>query len=213
LKRKYDALEERNTNYQELYRLLGSRPQREAVDILDRLRSGSDVESLVRYVKSGDLLLQLSATPETRHHYHLGNYLRIPTFPKGTNNPYLTSLVYKSHFNSTSSIAQRGSYRKAATIEYQRMYDTPYHTVQMVDPRLNAVKPSKWTGVISDDGLLRKILETYFLYEYPAFPYFHKDYFLDDMASGRTRFCSSLLVNCVLASACVSFQSVSIDTR
>ena len=99
----------------------------------------------------------------------------------------------------------RESDRRAGAIERLRMYDTPYHTVQMVDPRLDAVEPSKWTAVSSDDVLLRKLLETYFIYEYPPFPFFHKDYFLDDMATGRTRFCSSVLVNCVLAAACVSF--------
>lgn len=195
-------MEEKNTIYQELFRLLRFRPQRESAEILNRLRAGGDVESLVRYVKSGDLLLQLSTEPETRHRYHLGKYLRIPAFLKTPNNPYLTSLVYKSNFNPTY---MRESDRGAGAIERLRMYDTPYHTVQMVDPRLNTVEPSKWTAVISDDVLLRKLLETYFIYEYPSFPFFHKDCFLDDMATGRTRFCSSLLVNCVLATACVSF--------
>lgn len=200
-------MEEKNANYKELYHVLSSRSQREATDILNRLRSGGDVESLVRYIKSGDILLQLFAEPETRYRYHLGDCLRILSFLKTPNNPYLNSLVYKSNFGPTFSITQYGSDPMASTTERLRMYDTPFHTVQLVDPKLNAVEPSKWTAVISDDVLLRKLLEIYFIYEYPSFPFFHKDYFLDDMAIGRTRFCSSLLVNSVLASACVSFQN------
>ena len=198
-------MEEKNTKYQELYYLLRSRSHQEAIDILNRLRSGVDVESLVRYIKSGDLLLQLFAEPQTRHRYHLGNCLRISSFLNTPNNPYLNSLIYKSDFDSTLLVTQGGSDHKSGTNERLRMYDSPFHTVQMVDPRLNAVEPSKWTNVISDDVLLRKLLETYFIYEYPFVPFFHKDYFLEDMITGRTRFCSSLLVNAVLAAACVSF--------
>lgn len=100
---------------------------------------------------------------------------------------------------------QYRSDRMTGTSELLRMYETPYHTVQMVEPRLDAVDPSKWTTVISDNVLLRKLLEIYFVHDYPYFTFFHKDFFLDDMATGRTRFCSSLLVNAVLAAACVSF--------
>lgn len=35
-------------------------------------------------------------------------------------------------------------------------------------------------------------------------PFFHKDYFLDDMLAGSSNFCSPLLVSAILAVGCVS---------
>jgi hypothetical protein len=58
--------------------------------------------------------------------------------------------------------------------------------------------------VSSNDLLLRKLLESYFMFQYPWEFIFQKDYFLEDMVSGSTRFCSPILVNALLAKACVS---------
>jgi hypothetical protein len=60
-----------------------------------------------------------------------------------------------------------------------------------------------------DDVLLRDLLAAYFTHEYHLFPVFHKDYFLEDIATAqkqrqRTSCCSALLVNATLAYACVS---------
>jgi hypothetical protein len=74
----------------------------------------------------------------------------------------------------------------------------------MVEPEHPIAAPSKWTSISSNDQLLPKLLEAYFLYDYPWFAAFHKDYFLVDMNNDSTRFCSSLLVNAILAAACVN---------
>lgn len=50
------------------------------------------------------------------------------------------------------------------------------------------------------------LLKLYFQYEHQFLSFFHKDLFLDDMLSGSTTFCSELLVNAVLALACVRFD-------
>ncbi|KAJ3473207.1 hypothetical protein NLG97_g10449 [Lecanicillium saksenae] len=50
---------------------------------------------------------------------------------------------------------------------------------------------------------MRELLEIFFRCEYQFTSAFHKDYFLDDLAAGKTEFCSSLLVNIVLAYASV----------
>ena len=56
---------------------------------------------------------------------------------------------------------------------------------------------------------MRDLLAAYFTHEYHSWPVFHKDHFLEDMASSqkeerRTSCCSSLLVNVTLAFACVN---------
>lgn len=51
---------------------------------------------------------------------------------------------------------------------------------------------------------MRDLLHNYFLTDYQMHPLFHKDYFLRDLLTGNTCFCSSVLVNAILAYVCVS---------
>lgn len=85
------------------------------------------------------------------------------------------------------------------------MFLVPYHTVELADPKLESADVAKWTAVTPDNLLLRRLLEIYFIFEFPFHPFFHKDLFLDDLLSGDLRFCSPLLVNAVLAAAWVGF--------
>ncbi|KAK4120218.1 hypothetical protein N657DRAFT_531873, partial [Parathielavia appendiculata] len=45
------------------------RPEAEANEIVKRIRRGEDPECIVRFIKEGDLLLQLALVPETRYRY------------------------------------------------------------------------------------------------------------------------------------------------
>jgi hypothetical protein len=71
-----------------------------------------------------------------------------------------------------------------------------------VDPRLASA--NTWTAVSNDIDLLVSIFSSWTELEYCYYHYLDREAFLDDMASGRTDFCSELLVNALLASACVS---------
>jgi hypothetical protein len=73
------------------------------------------------------------------------------------------------------------------------------------DPRLGSAQG--WTSVTSDTQLLTTILSTWTTREYSYYHYLDRDAFLDDMAGGRSDFCSELLVNALLASGCVSHNS------
>ncbi|KAJ4126957.1 hypothetical protein NW768_008578 [Fusarium equiseti] len=194
LKRKYDAADEENSNYHKFTNFLRTATAEDANDILTRLRAGARVDELVRHIESGNLLLELSLTPQTRFRHSAGRLLVIPDLLRIANNPYVTSLVYSIKFDSPLSIAP-----SLPTSEARALYDAPYSTARMVSSMLDACQPSRWTTVSSDDETLREILRCYFTSNYVFLPFFHKDYFLHDMVRGRQRFCSSLLVNSVLA--------------
>jgi hypothetical protein len=72
------------------------------------------------------------------------------------------------------------------------------------DPRLRSAR--EWTSVTSDTRILVSILSAWTTREYSYYHYLDRDAFLDDMAGGRWDFCSELLVNALLASACVSLK-------
>jgi hypothetical protein len=178
-------------------------PEREGIEVLSRIRAGKEVDEILRELKQGSLLAQLSVVPETRRRYELPYLPRMPDFVITPNNPYLGSLVYDAIFDPASPplLLEAG---KASDAPYL----TPYHASELIEPLLPKVTASSWTYVTTDDQLLRKLLGAYLLQQHPVFPAFHKDLFLEDMVTGHHgRFCSRLLVNSVLAISCVSFIS------
>lgn len=70
------------------------------------------------------------------------------------------------------------------------------------DPRLGYV--SNWTNVADDTGFLAHLLTIWTEREYTYYHFLDREAFLADLSCGRSDFCSELLVNAVLASACVS---------
>ncbi|KAM7201963.1 nitrogen assimilation transcription factor nit-4 [Naviculisporaceae sp. PSN 640] len=59
-----------------------------------------------------------------------------------------------------------------------------------------------WTKITSDSDLIKHLLSLYFCWEYPTFASLSKEHFIQDFGDGRTRFCSSILVNALLALGC-----------
>ncbi|KXX72886.1 Nitrogen assimilation transcription factor nit-4 [Madurella mycetomatis] len=64
------------------------------------------------------------------------------------------------------------------------------------------VPAETWTTITSDPALVQHLLALYFCWEYPTFASLSKEHFLKDFMEGRARFCSSILVNALLALGC-----------
>lgn len=188
----------------ELVNIIRSRDERDASTIFQRLRGGADPESIVRAVHDGDLLLQLQVVPETRFRFVFPFRKEMPTFLRVFAEPYLSSVLFEATAEATGE--ENRALPALPTEDQRPEFSMPYHAAKIVDPRLDAITPSKWTTVSGDDKLMRSLIRLYYQYEYHFFSCFHMDAFLDDMVSGSDRFCSSLLVNAVLAQACVSGQ-------
>lgn len=199
--------------------MLQARSEQEAKEVFRRIRSGSDAGTILRHVNYGDMLVQLALVPEARFRYEFPYLSDMPPFLRNTDNPYLDSDVYEyalrqcpnsSHQTSHQRPQQRlltGAANGADSVYGAGQldpYEKPYLSATVMHPWLDSVKPSKWTTVSNDDGLLRKILHDYFLFDYAWFTFFEKDLFLEDMGTDKTRFCSSLLVNAILGIGCVS---------
>lgn len=203
-KRKFADMEDRLQTLEELYEILRSKNETVAMDIFRRIRAGDDAGTILRYLKDGDLLLQISLVPESWYRYTFPYSDEIPSvLLQHHNNPYLESAIYKWSTERPET-ERRQSEPRDDVSDYQTQYMVPYHAARLVDHRIDKSMPSKWTIVTSNEELLRELLNIYFLFEYSAHPFFNRDFFLDDLVSGRERFCSSLLVNVILAAACVS---------
>ncbi|KAL7626163.1 hypothetical protein AAE478_002933 [Parahypoxylon ruwenzoriense] len=200
LKRKHGELQDRITPYEELFDILKTKSETESLEILRRIRSGADVGSILRHAKDGDLLIQLSLAPETRRRYEFPYATEMPASILVSDNLYLRSFVYETTFRAppSYSFSQNPQLQGYDDDRYLK----PYHAAQVIDPNFDNVDVSKWTTVSSDDQLLRRLLNSYLYYQHPWTAAFHMNYFLRDMTTGRKRFCSSLLVNAILAAAC-----------
>ena len=208
-KRKHTNLRKRVTVHEEVLDLLRNLSDQEARDVLQRIRSGADMTTILNHVKTGNILLQMHVSPETRFRYEFPLRSEMPE-DCVRDNPYLDSLIYEaaslysteeyskfSRHNTSSILNDLGSH------EYRSLYLKPFHGAQVVEPRLSDVKISLWTTVCSDDVLMRELLGAFLHCEYHFTAAVQKDLFLEDMAAQREEFCSSLLVNMVLAYSCV----------
>ncbi|KAI1135321.1 hypothetical protein F5Y05DRAFT_421511 [Hypoxylon sp. FL0543] len=200
-KRKLTDLEIKCQAYEDLFGILRSRPDEETFQILQRLRTGEDGLTIVKAVQDGDLLLQLALKPDLRFRYEFPYIREMPDHLNQYPNPYLKSTLYeKTGIHTPKSPMCLESLRDVVE-EYDKIYLMPYHTVELVDPRISSMSVSSWTIVSADNPMLRVLLQIYFVFEYPFHPFFHKDLFIEDMLVGSRRFCSPLLVNAILGAA------------
>ncbi|KXJ93632.1 hypothetical protein Micbo1qcDRAFT_231332 [Microdochium bolleyi] len=201
LKRKVGDLETQRDAYKDLFDALASKPEPEAAEILRRVRAGAAIDSVLRHVEAGDLLLQLHLAPDARMQYTFPYLKDMPAFLL-RDNPYADSLILKSVSLTLTGgpgpPAPPAPPIQSASDPYLR----PYHAAEVVDPRFGFARAAPWTAIIDDDRLFVTLLKAYFQFTHPYWPLFHKDCFLDDLVSTRTVFCSPLLVNAVLAAAC-----------
>ena len=228
IRQRYDQLRERGAVHEEFVELLKNMTEQDATEVVRRLQAGVDVASIVSHIRDGNLLLQFSLAPEMRRSYEIPYLSGIPDHFITANNPYLDSLLYEAALprqNPRSDTPDRASEKQqpnvdgrvplsqntqgnsrppaAYAIEYHSAYSMPYHAAQMVEPIIDSVTAAPWTCVISDNRLFRRLICSYFFHPHPCGPFIHKDLFLADMAAGRNRFCSPLLVNAMLATAVV----------
>lgn len=201
-------LREEKTVYEELCNLIRKMPEKESAEIVRRLRASEDVSSIIRQVKTGCLLLQLALSPESRLRYSFPYVADMPSKLRSPDNPYVGSSIFEASYSSNPSPSP-----DQLSGQYKCVYMKPYHVAEVVDPRFSKIRASRWTAVTDDDNLFRNLLQAYILYEHTTYPYIHMDSFLDGMVSGDERFCSSLMVNAMMASACVSGNVLSLACR
>ncbi|QKD52297.2 uncharacterized protein FOBCDRAFT_179942 [Fusarium oxysporum Fo47] len=197
---KYEALLESHPAAV-VYRAIQKRPRSEALEIVRRIQAGVDAETLMRQLSSADLLLQVQLEPETRSRYQFIYSPLMPTYLQTDDNPFMRSLIHE--WSTRDDIVSIASPVFTETdLGYRAQYLRPHHAATIVDSRLDEIVPSTWTTVDVSDDTMKQLIRAYFLQEYDWFTFFHKDYFLDDMINGSNTFCSSLLVNAILAVGC-----------
>lgn len=188
--------------FEEVFHLIRTSPPSVAEQLIQRLRNGMNPDDLVKFVKDGDLLVNLALQPDHRFRFTLLYPADIRPLFQRNSSPYIKSPIFEDIFDIDDGDRQVAPVQTRA----RRIYDIPYHAATIVDPLLSSenLRVSRWTKVSNDEKFLKRALEVYFQFEYPSYHFFHKDLFLGDLITGKGGHCSSLLVNAILAAACVS---------
>lgn len=218
MKRKRHDAQTRPGTYEQLFTLIRTAPEDSASEIVRRIRQGIDAHNLLRHIQEGDLLLQLSLRPDVYYQYTLPYPANLRYLFRDSGNQYLGSILYKVVVRDRQAHRRRSITTIGGTLpdrpleatapsrvasDVEKPYHIPFHGACMIEPRLHAARLSRWTSITANESFMEKLLEIFFLFEYPMYPVLHKDMFLDDLNSGGTEFCSSLLVNAIFACACV----------
>ena len=175
--------------------------EQDAAEVFRLLKAGTDIDSIVKHVRDGNLLLQLPLISETIYQNEFLYMAKMPSHLFVIDNSHISSCLYKV---VSSSSAYTHAENRQLTTKYGSAYMMPYHTTKMVEPLIDKITTTPWTMVTSDNRLLRRLISLYFIGPHPCAPLVHKDLFLEDMAAGGTSFCSPLLVNAVLSIASVA---------
>lgn len=191
------------TPYEELFHLFRAVKEEEANEMVRRIRAGEDVSDMIRLVNDGNLLIQTHLVPETGRRYQFPHLPKVPEYLRSAYNPY---------FNILMAALEEPNRREAPKMElitnHRSQYAILYQAAEIFDPHLWNIKASRWTEVIQDDYFISRLLNSYFLHQYPIFLGFQKDYFLEDMAAGRDEFCTPLRVNTLCAAGCHTYTGV-----
>ncbi|KAF5976055.1 nitrogen assimilation transcription factor nit-4 [Fusarium coicis] len=168
------------SDLQQLFEAIRDRDEKDAMTIMRCIRAGEDPSTILRHLRAGDLLLQLHLAPETKFGNSFPPTFRMSRRLQVPDNVYFHSLVYEATFMASSPCT-------SSTIElhdrFRPQYLKPYSAAEFTDPRFSLIKPLEGTNVLNDDEMMRNMIRSYFRQQHQSLPFFHKDYFLEDMLS------------------------------
>ncbi|KAH7135056.1 hypothetical protein B0J11DRAFT_575675 [Dendryphion nanum] len=233
MKRKNEEMQGELSNLRQLYDFLRLRPEQEALEILRRIRTNPGVststqriQELADFVRHGDLLNQVPAI-STAAHNHESMTLPPIRMALASSDPTIFSNGYSLPYGLPPDGPTSQRRRHASDADVSARSDSqgslpPPTSIQAIlqgtsfpqvddttDPRLEYA--TRWTDVTDDKDLIVHLMSSWHMWEYKYYYLLDWDSFLEDLASGRTDFCSTLLVNALLASA--SFQSSTVKDR
>ncbi|KAF3054193.1 hypothetical protein E8E11_012008 [Didymella keratinophila] len=238
MKRKNEEMQGELSNLRQLYDFLRLRPEHEAMEILKRIRSNSPdvppsqrIQELADFVRHGDLLIQqpLQTPPGSNIDRDPLHSVTLPPLRQALDSPgslesysLLYPGIYPMGFDGPATQRRRHTQDLSARTDSQSSLPRPtsieaiLHTPSTAaaddlaaDPRLRYV--GDWTPVTDDTGFLAHLVTIWTEREYVYYHFLERDAFLADLSSNRHDFCSELLVNVLLASAC--FHSSAVKDR
>jgi len=153
--------------------IVASNPQ-EVDEIVRKLRLHENLDSVLNSVRAGPFLQPLAERDVDIHAGIEGDY---------PSREHVFGLTQFSSRNLAPTDVQLGRAPEA---------HTPFSQTN-----------HSWTGVTDDQEFIDHLISIYFTWQHSFFQSFPEKLFREDMAAGRTRYCSKVLVNAVCAAGCL----------
>lgn len=153
------TLQSRCDAFEALYDFLKVKEEDQAIALLQRMRAGTDLETIMAALQDISPLRQLSPRPEIHFRYTFPYKREMPfALRSGAwSNPYIDSILYRTTYEMDS---QDELSEETVLKPRQAMYLVPYHAVELLDGRLASIDMTKWTAVPTSNSLLLSLLET-----------------------------------------------------
>ncbi|TKA51666.1 hypothetical protein B0A49_12921 [Cryomyces minteri] len=176
LKRDIESLRERNGALGVIVASIRSLPESDVADIVSHIRVDDDLDALAESLRRSVNLPRQSDSQT----------LEADAF----------SIERKPALSNTSDARQYGHTSCLGLVtEDQDM--SPWSPIVPVAPL-----GLSWTSVTNDVEFINHLMNLYFAWPHPFYQLFSRECFLFDMQKGRTKYCSALLVNAILACSC-----------
>ncbi|UPX19678.1 uncharacterized protein EKO05_0009933 [Ascochyta rabiei] len=229
MKRKNEEMQGELSNLRQLYDFLRLRPEQEALEVLKRIRSNSPdvppsqrISELAEFVRHGNSLTHqpLHTPPLSNRERESALSVTLPPLRQaldssGAMKPYTLPYlgIHKMGYDGPATQRRRHTQDLSARTESQSSLPRPTSIEAILqtpssaaaddlaaDPRLRYI--GNWTGVTDDTGFLAHLFMTWTEREHIYYHFLDREAFLADLSCNRSDFCSELLVNVVLVSAC-----------
>jgi hypothetical protein len=165
----------------------------------------AEISELRSYRQSSEHIFGLLASNEQRD-YILGE------LQSGQSLRDISQGLDQQKLSSDSSTPVSGTRKSGTDVLVEEMSSTIESAVQQssppsgsqhigegagIDDSIQGGEP--WTEMTTDTALIDHLISLYFCWEYSIFATLSRQHFIADYKSGRRRYCSSLLINAVLA--------------
>lgn len=178
MKRDIEALKGQNDALGIIVASIRSSSDAEVAEIVQQIRADEDLDIIAESLKKNVMLPERSGAKSAEENMsksaeaELSNLIGRPSID--------ASGVFK-HFGHTSSLSLVSDGERSPT---------------------QSQPAEVWTRVTRDTAFVEHLMSLYFCWAHPTHSWLSKELFLDDMANGRNKYCSPLLVNAILALAC-----------
>lgn len=223
-----EQLQEKSSALESLLHTIQNANEDEASEVFRRLRSGTDVQMVADQVQAGRLLSGVRRVSEYGSSGD-GESSRDPRHPllqlNFQDDQIHPSLGGTDHHSVHPTISQEGAspslesafsmqdrtFGMVKGAEVKATHATTSHHTEFLISHVQ--KP--WSTVVQDDDTLEHLVELYFTWQHSFFQSFPEHLFRKDMASGSTKYCSSMLINAICAAGCFLSHrpEVSVETE
>lgn len=169
--------------------------------IIYRLREKEDIGAIARFIKEHPPKSEERRSKELGAELIRGRVIEIEV-ESGAGNQYGSP--------GSADIGSSSGYLGSSEHDGWQPYDRSTNPNSSASPSTGSPSPNtdtraiirSWTRITDDVEFIQHLLQLYFSWQHSSFPVFSRRKFLEDLISGRQRFCSDLLLNAILSIGC-----------